>query len=345
MRIRPFKKNLQAEPEPVAELWATPNGSVVRSIGSATPHNLIENRSAQRSPAPLADLLKLATQNQASPPVTIGRVKSRDINVEVLEISSDPAVWLPAFLLVGDKTPPTQPVLLVLDENEHDRLWFTPEADQVLAEDTPVICAAEVRGVGALIPEFSPGAAGYEGWHQQEENYAWGSLALGKPLAGQRVRDILALVAALRLHPATSTRQIYVAALGKLTVPALFAAALEPNIKGLYLAGGLGSFQNLAQTEVPRYAFANYVPSLLNHTDLPEIAASIAPRKIVLAGTIDAKGRTIGTSAVHNLYRSASGAGNVSVLPNPDWSAKALLSYVLTLHHHSPDTSLVQTVP
>jgi pimeloyl-ACP methyl ester carboxylesterase len=324
----PVQEEPSVQPEPVAELWATPNGSVVRFLDSATPHKLIEHLTVQRSPTPLTSLLKLTTQQQSSPPATIGRVKSRDINVEVLEISSDPAVWLPAFLLVGDKTPPTKPVLLVLDERGHDRLWFAPEADQVLTEDTPVICAAEVRGVGALIPEFSPGAADYEGWHQQEENYAWGSLALGKPLVGQRVTDILALVAGLRSHQVTSARQIYIAALGKLTVPALFATALEPKIKGLYLAGGLVSFQNLVQTEIPNYPFANYVPGLLNHTDLPEVAASIAPRKIVLAGIIDAEGRAMETNAVRTLYASANRAGNLSVVPAADWSAKALLSYV-----------------
>jgi pimeloyl-ACP methyl ester carboxylesterase len=318
------------QPEPVAELWATPSGSVVRSLGSATPPKLMERRTVQRSPAPLGELLKLTTQKQSSRPATIGRVKSRHIGVEVLEVPSDPAVWLPAFLLIGNKTPPGKPVLLVLDEREHDRLWFAPEVDQVLAEETPIICATDIRGVGSLIPEFSSGAADYEGWHQQEENYAWGSLALGRPLVGQRVNDILALVAALREHPATTARQIYVAALGKLTVPALFAAAMEPSIKGLYLAGGLASFQKLVQTEVPNHPFANYVPGVLNHTDLPEIGASIAPRKIVLAGTIDGRGESMETNAVRALYDLASRAGNLAVLPTADWSAQALLSYVST---------------
>jgi hypothetical protein len=318
----------RVNPEPAPALWTTPRGSVVRSLESATPHTLIQKRSVQRNPASLADLLKLTKKVQSGEHATIGRVKSRGINVEVLEVPSDPGVWLPAFLLIGDKTPGDKPVLLVLDEREHDRLWFAPEVDQTLPENAPVICTAEVRGVGALIPEFSPGAAGYEAWHQQEENYAWGSLALGKPLVGQRVADILSLVAALGVHPATKTRQLFVAALGKLTVPALFAVSLDTNIKGVYLAGGLASFQNLSQTEVPNYPFANYVPDLLNHTDLPDIAASIAPRAIVLAGTVDAGGNTMQMSEVRRLYKSGLRTGHVTVTSTADWSAQALLSYV-----------------
>jgi pimeloyl-ACP methyl ester carboxylesterase len=325
---KPLEKEPPVQPEPVSTLWATTDGSVVRSLNSATPHGFIQSRGAQRSPAPLADVLKLGKPVEASSAATIGRVQSRDIEVEVLEVSSDPAVWLPAYLLIGDKTSPKKPVLLVLDDTAHDRLWFAPEVDQVLSEESPVICTAEVRGIGALMPEFSPGAADYESWHQQEENYAWGSLALGKSLVSQRVTDILALVASLRKHPATSSRQIYVAALGRLTVPALFAAALEPTIQGLYLAGGLASFQSLVDTETPQYPFANFVPGLLNHTDLPEIAASIAPRKLILAGSVDAQGKAIEPGAIRTLYKAAVQAGNFSVLADPEWSARTLLSYV-----------------
>jgi hypothetical protein len=234
-------------------------------------------------------------------------------------------VRLPTFLLIPDQTPANEPVLLVLDEISHDRLWFTPEVDLVLSETGPIICSAEVRGVGSGTPGFSPGAADYESWHQQEENYAWGSLMLGKPLVGQWVADIRALVSALNSQSATKGRSIYVAALGKLTVPALFAAALNPAIKGLYLAGGLVSFQNLVETEVYKHPLANFVPGLLNHTDLPAVAASIAPRRIVLAGTIDAEGRPVDERELLASYSEANRAGNLATV-RFGWSAEILIS-------------------
>jgi hypothetical protein len=181
-----------------------------------------------------------------------------------------------------------------------------------------------------VIPEFSPGAAEYESWHEQEENYAWASLAMGKPLVGQRVRDILALVTALQSYPATQSRKIYVAALGKLTVPALFAASLQPEIEGLYLAGALVSFASVVQAEVPSHPFANYVPDLLNHTDLPDVTAGLAHRKIVLAGTVDAMGRPLAVAAVQSAYESAVRAGIVKIAPNPDWSSDRLVQYART---------------
>jgi hypothetical protein len=60
-----------------------------------------------------------------------------------------------------------------------------------------------------------------------------------------------------------------------------FAAALEPGITELYLAGGLESFRSVVETEDYDHPFANFVPRLLEYTDLPEVAAALAPRRVV----------------------------------------------------------------
>ncbi len=92
------------------------------------------------------------------------------------------------------------------------------------------------------------------------------------------------------------------AARGKLTVPALFAAALNKEISEVYLAGGLIPFRNLVDTENYDYPFANFVPNLLRHTDLPDVAATVAPRRVTLAGTVDAAGHTVEAGTVSGVY-------------------------------------------
>jgi pimeloyl-ACP methyl ester carboxylesterase len=315
-------------PEPVQALWATEAGSVVRSLKSVTPFMLNKSREVRRSPVALESLLKVTRPGADAEAKRIGHVQSRNVRVDVLEIPSAPEVLLPAFLLIPDKVPRNKPVLLVLDERECDRLWFDSEVDRTIPEDSPIICAADVRGIGAVLPEFSPGAAGYAAWHEKEENYAWSSLIFGSPLVGQRVTDILALVASVRRYPETAGRPIHIAALRKLTVPALFAAALDSEIESLYLAGGLVSFQDVVNTEFYSHPFANFVPGLLNHTDLPEVAASVAPRRITLAGFVDAKGFTMPVDAVRAHYKSASEKGNLLVREHAEWSVEALISYV-----------------
>jgi hypothetical protein len=306
-------------PEAFATLYATESGSVVTSLHSETAFTLNKSRRVERTPAALDALLRVSHSAAAGKIIT--RRQSPTVTVEVLEVASDPAVWIPAWLLTAKDTAADKPVLLVLDPVESERLWFQPDAD--LAPGSPVVCAADIRGVGPLLPEYGPGHPGYAASHRQEEDYAWGSMILGKPLVGQRVTDILAVVTALRKHPATAQRRVRVAAAGRLTVPALFAAALDKRIDALYLSGGLTSFRDVVDSELYNQPFANFVPGLLNHTDLPEVAESVAPRRIVLAGAVNARNETADVEAVRRLYS----AGNLSIEPDAKWTVERLASF------------------
>jgi dienelactone hydrolase len=319
----PVREEPPVKPEPVSLLQATESGSVVRSLGSATPFSLNQARKVKRTPMALDALIGASRPAAAASAKILARAQSGKVRVQALEVASDPGVWLPVWILTAENAPKNKPVLLVLDPSEAEQLWFQPDADAVLGPGSPVVCAADVRGVGALRPEYSGGAPGYAASHEQEENYAWGSLILGKPLVGQRVTDILAITAALRKIPAMAGSPIRIAASGKLTVPALFAAALDSGIEGLYLSGGLISFQDVVDSERYDHPFTNFVPGLLNHTDLPEVAASIAPRRIVLAGPVSGKGTAMQVEAAQAIY----GGGNVTVGPRADWSAARLLAY------------------
>ncbi|MGH9665774.1 MAG: hypothetical protein ACRD9L_15215, partial [Bryobacteraceae bacterium] len=105
-------------------------------------------------------------------------------------------------------------------------------------------------------------------------------------------------------------------------VPALFTAALEPEIDRLYLAGGLVSFQSIVDTENYNHPFGNFVPNLLLHTDLPELAASMAPRRVVLAGAVDGASQRMEPENVRKQY---AGATNVEVLSDARWDPANIL--------------------
>jgi len=125
----------------------------------------------------------------------------------------------------------------------------------------------------------------------------------------------------LRTRPDLGSLRVLVAARGTATIPAQFAAALEPAIDTLYLAGGLVSYQRIVDAESYTYPLGNFVPDVLRHTDLPGLAAAIAPRRVVLAGAVDAAGRKLPVAEVRGEY----GAANVDVRPDAVWSAEAFL--------------------
>src|SRR5574340_1393793 len=312
---RPIDREPPTEPERDNTLWVSESGNVVRSFGGKTPFTLNRERRVARTPAPLDALIGADRPAVGAKFAVLKRVPSLAGNVEAVEVPSAPGVWLPAWIFVPPAPDRSKPAFLMLEASGRNRGAQEGGLYQSLASRGCLVCAADVRGIGDLTPEFGRGIVGHARSHNSEENYAWSSLVLGKPLAGQRATDILALAAALRAHPASAGRPLVVAASGSLTVPALFAAALDAKIDRLYLAGGLLSFEDLVQTEEYVQSFAGFVPRLLLHTDLPEVAASLAPRTVTLAGCVAAGGRALAPDEV----AKASGSPNVKTMEQAGW--------------------------
>jgi hypothetical protein len=226
-----------------------------------------------------------------------------------VEIETEAGVWVPAWIFEPRPAKPKGTMLLL----QSSRLvgFREEELFHQLALAGWRVCIPDLRGAGDLTPEFGRGAARHARNHNEEESWAWASLFLGKPLAGQRVTDIRAAVGALG-------ERVTVAAIGRMTVPALIAASLEPRIETLYLAGGLVSFRSIIHTENYTHPFANFIPGIVNHTDLPEIARGVS--KLVLAGVVDAAGKPVAGDAVRELYPRA------AVEAKPAWDAARLSS-------------------
>ena len=305
-------------PEADRELWAGATGNVVRDFGSQTPFTLNRQRAANiRTPARARDLTRLLglerLPRQTAPRV-IGSVPSGRVGVDAIAIESEPGVDVPAWLFIPEKR--AAPTMLLLDENGRNQHWREGGLCEQIASRGHAICAADVRGIGDLRAEVGHGAPGYEIAHSSEENYAWASLILGRPLLGQRVADILVLVGALHEYGA-----VRLAANGELTVPALFAAALDQRIDSVYLAGGLISYRNLVETETYKAPLANLLVNVLAETDLPQLAASIAPRPVTLSGAVEASGQRVPSAVISGLYTSL----NIRCFTDYLWTADALI--------------------
>ena len=276
---RPVTEEPPTSPEKPETLWCGPTGNTVRDFHAKTPFVLLHERAAAiRTPDRVPDLRALLGMD--SPTGTpaklevLGATQYRECNIHAVEVATAPKVWCPAWLFLPKKE--WSKLLLILEPNGRNARWREDDLYHQLAMSGLAVCAPDLRGVGDLEPQYGPGAVGYTREHQTEGEYAWAGLILGHSLLGQRVTDILAIVRAL---PASAT--IMVAAREKMTVPALCAAALEPRISSLYLSRPLASWRSLVESESYSHPLANFVPDVLRHTDLPQIARSIAPRPVV----------------------------------------------------------------
>jgi hypothetical protein len=321
----PLTKEPDVKPQSVQPLWATPTGSTLDLPQSQTPFLLNRSRRPTRISRPLPELLQLPSAPERTPPKHIGSTRCSNVSVEAWEVTPVAGMRLPTWLIIQDEAPPDSPVVLSLDPQGAEILWFSPEVDHALPANSPIVCTADLRGIGSLAPQVGPGHPSYEIWHAHEENYAWASLVLAKPMLGQRVTDILSLVEFLKQNPRTTKRPIRLAASGALAVPALCAAALTPNIDRLYLNRPLVSFQAIVESENYSHTFANFVPGFLNHTDLPEILATLAPKKVILAGVVDAETNTMSIDAVQVAYSKAGSMEHVTIEPTADWTVDGII--------------------
>jgi dienelactone hydrolase len=329
------QKRVEQEPEirqePDQNLWVSATGNMVSELHGETPYSLTKSRCEtvwrSKKPEPVESLLKAELPATVKAKV-LKTVPSRGgVSIDAIDIPSAPGVSVPAWLFRPSAQNAKRKLIVILSARGRNSEWHEPQLFPELARRGFTVCAADVRGIGDLAPAFSSGAASYEREHQEEENYAWSSLILGRPLVGQRVTDAIAVVRGLKPIVASGVDSMGVAALGTMTVPAIFAASLEPSIGSVYLAGGLLSYRSLLGQENYRHTLANFVPNILAHTDLPEMVALLPRTQFALAGMLDGNGAPAALSSATEVYRGGVSKGHVHLRERPDWNADSLESF------------------
>ncbi len=320
--LKGSERKIEQEPAVQAEsdekLWVGPTGNAVRDFSSSTPFQLVRERAAAiqtpEHPEGLEALLGLDRSMPNLPAAVVGRVPSRDIEVEAMEVPSAAGVWVPAWVFLPRSR--STRVILILDEHGRNEHWREGGVCEKLASEGRIACAADLRGIGDLRPEAGRGSPGHAIPHASEEEYAWASLIFGRPLLGQRVADIIALVQALKKRG-----KIAIAANGRLTVAALFAAALTKDIESVYLSGGLCSFRDIVESENYKQPLANLIPNVRAHADLPQLARAISPRRVHLAAATGADGKPKALDALRKMYPHS----NVELSKEAGWNIERFL--------------------
>jgi hypothetical protein len=111
---------------------------------------------------------------------------------------------------------------------------------------------------------------------------------LGQSLVGLRTEDILAC-ARFASEKWTEGRPVHLTGLGESGIPALHAAALEPQLfASTRLDRTLRSWTNVTSTPHMRNQQVNTVHGALRFYDLPDLAATLPAEKLVLHEPVDA---------------------------------------------------------
>jgi hypothetical protein len=120
-----------------------------------------------------------------------------------------------------------------------------------------------------------------------------------RPLLGQRVFDLLSVLAAM----ADETREGFaIVGQGSAGPIALHASALGHKVVSLTLQGAIPSWTDVVQTPLSRHQLSNAVPGALAFYDLPDLAASLAPRSLKIINAADPAGEPASLESIEAEY-------------------------------------------
>ena len=277
------------------QLQCTPEGNVYRAgLGKTTMDLIAEEEAlladkraqlaAGRTPAQLAATVrplvnvteKVPAAKLATPPTARAGSTFRR-----LAFATEPGIVVPALLAeppAGVAAKGRRPLTIILADGDLEAATQGEAAAAALAGGQRVL-AISVRGTGETAPQVKNNEqlAPLFGHDWQE---ALLGVLLDRPLLGQKVYDVLAVMAwaratygadvPLHLHGRAAT--------GPVALHAAVLADAETVVKAVSLVDSLASWQSLVQARFHDRELANVVPGALLHYDLPDLAAALGDR-------------------------------------------------------------------
>ena len=191
----------------------------------------------------------------------------------------DEGIHLPGLLTKSDATDESvQPPILYLHSSGMASATAADGPATALANEGRTVLALDVRGIGETTPDAKT-------WYDTRFGKTGGAsmiaYLMGESLVGMQTGDIL--VATRYLMERTGSDRVDMVATGELTIPALHAAALEPQqFRYVRLEGGLDSWQNVVETPQSKNQIPGVVHGALRVYDLPDLRALLGKRLTVV---------------------------------------------------------------
>ena len=148
------------------------------------------------------------------------------------------------------------------------------------------VLAPDLIGTGELIPGKFHGDSYFKG---VSYNIWFLSVLIGRSILGVQVSDLVMLTNLLKKNQGII--QVYGLARKEMSPVLLHAAAFDTAITGIALLQPYSSYRSIVMNRYynPEFVYG-LVPGALTAYDLPDLAATLAPRKLFIAGLTDGEG-------------------------------------------------------
>ena len=330
------------ETEPPEALYCTADGSIRYSQTGQTIFSLILNKQADLPPvrsvpktstergayqeeirASISSLLRYQKSEQPLNVRHTGTTPREGYRIEKIQFLSEPGIYIPAWVYVPDNKTGVLPAILYVNDGgmESDGMEFEGEEGSGLARgilDTLVLAgnlvvAVDVRGIGETRPlhqdvvsRASSVFAGDPQFNQLsdvETAMAYMAWYMDQSLLGMRVQDVVRSVDYVMSRHDADGDHLHVIGKGMGALWCLYATALDPRIRSLISVRSLVSYRCLTQVDRYVYGADVFVPDVLLHFDLPQVAAAIVGRPLALVLPTDAMKNTMEMSLAQETYK------------------------------------------
>jgi pimeloyl-ACP methyl ester carboxylesterase len=216
---------------------------------------------------------------------TVGELKRGDLSIRKLVLEVAPGLPLPGLSFHPDK--PDGRVVLYL-HGESMKADAGPGGPiERLAREGAVVHALELRGIGETQTGFRRKAFG-TGRFGPDNLEILTAYLIGKSYTGMRAADLEAWVATLGIEKAS------LVALGEAAIPALHAAALNPDrFSQVTLRGMIPSWESLAAAPETHDQMVNLVHGVLRQYDLPDLVEMAGAKRVKVERPVDGLGNPV----------------------------------------------------
>jgi dienelactone hydrolase len=229
------------------------------------------------------------------PEAAPGAAEAKSKNTTPLILYPESELPVPFLLKFRTKPDPWLPACLVLHLDGKTEALKQP-LTQTLFDNRWAIVVPDLRGTGETKPMSAAIA------DAPDHNIAEHGLWLGRPLLGQWLFDVLALVDWMAAQPTLERDRFAVVGFGPAGVIALCAAGIfEDRINSVAAVDSLTSYVT-DQAYAPGTPMGLLAPGMLKVGDIPHLAALSAPRKLIIAGGMSPQGKKLTDKELKEVY-------------------------------------------
>src|SRR5450759_584706 len=290
-------KTLTAEERQVTttgKVSSSLGGETVFSLNRKEAEKLVNELQSSRNdltrhlPEVLNSAKKLSGYQEPSEinePVFTGRFQREGYVIEKYFVKGEGNYVIPYLLMIPTK-PNNKGIIYLHPSGKSveasvggEMEWFVSNGFTVLAPD--------MIGVGEMGPGIFGGDAYIEG---VSHNIWYASMLIGLSIVGIRAGDVIRLTRLLKIN--YGINEVYGLGRKEMAPVLLYAAAFDPVITRIALIEPYASYQSIVMNHFYNSSFIlGVVPGALKAYDLPDLAGSLAPRKLMMAGTTDGYGK------------------------------------------------------